>query len=65
MTVSLRRNGVEVDSDTATTNDSGVFTLSFSAGTYLAGEYTAAITGEADSIYLAAEGIANRLILRS
>ena len=65
MTVSLRRNGVEVDSDTATTNDSGEFTLTFSAGTYLAGQYSAVITGEADSIYLSAEGIANRLTLRS
>jgi uncharacterized repeat protein (TIGR02543 family) len=65
MAVSLRRNGVEVASDTATTNDSGVFTLSFSAGTYLAGEYTAVVTGEADSIHLSAEGIANRVTLRS
>jgi uncharacterized repeat protein (TIGR02543 family) len=64
MTVSLRRNGVEVASATVTTNASGEFTASFSGITYLAGEYASVVTGVADSTYLASEGVSNKLTLR-
>jgi len=64
MTVSLRRNGVEVASATVTTNASGEFTSSFSDITYLAGEYSTVVTAVADSTYLASEGTANKLTLR-
>jgi uncharacterized repeat protein (TIGR02543 family) len=64
MTVSLRRNGVEVASATVSTDSSGSFVASFSDINYLAGEYSTAITGVADSTYLASEGVANKLTLR-
>jgi len=64
MTVSLRRNGVEVASATVNTDSSGAFVSSFSGITYLAGEYTTVVTGVADSTYLASEGVANKLTLR-
>ncbi|MFZ4117137.1 MAG: InlB B-repeat-containing protein [Rhodoluna sp.] len=64
MTVSLRRNGVEVVSATVNTDSSGAFVASFSGITYLAGEYTTVVTGVADSTYLASEGVANKITLR-
>ena len=64
MTVSLRRNGVEVATATVSTDSSGSFVASFSDINYLAGEYSTAITGVADSTYLASEGVANKLTLR-
>jgi uncharacterized repeat protein (TIGR02543 family) len=64
LTVSLRRNGVEVVSATATTSASGEFIASFSGITFLAGDYTAVVSGVADSMYLPVQGTANKLVLR-
>ena len=64
VSVSLRRNGVEVKTATGTTSSSGVLSVVFTGTTYVAGDYTAVITGVADSTYLAAQVATAKLTLR-
>ena len=64
VTVSLRRNGVEVATATATTNSAGVFTSSFSGISYLTGDYTAVVTVAADSTYRQTQVTTSKITLR-
>ncbi|MFM8926642.1 MAG: hypothetical protein ACKOFA_00345, partial [Rhodoluna sp.] len=51
VSITLKRNGSTVKSGTATTNGSGVFTLTLPGNTYSAGDYTAVITIAAGAVY--------------
>jgi len=51
VSVSLRRNGSEVKTGSATTNGSGNFTVTLSGTSYSAGNYTAVISVAAGSVY--------------
>ncbi len=62
--VSLRRNGVEVATASATTNSAGVFTSSFSGISYLTGDYTAVVTLAADSTYRQTQVTTSKITLR-
>jgi hypothetical protein len=64
VTVSLRRNGVEVATASGTTKSSGVFSLSFPNGSYLAGDYTAVVTVVADSTYRQSQVTTAKITLR-
>ena len=64
VTVSLRRNGVEVATASGTTNGSGVFNISLSSGSYVSGDYTAVVTVVADSVYRQAQVTTTKLTLR-
>jgi len=64
VTLSLRKNGVEVKSTTATTNGSGVFSKSFSGTSYDAGDYTVKVTLSSGAVYGASERITAKLTLR-
>jgi hypothetical protein len=64
VSVSLRRNGVEVKTTSGTTSSTGVLNVSFAGTTYVAGDYTAVVTGVADSAYLATQFTTAKLTLR-
>ena len=64
VSVSLRRNGVEVNTATGTTSSTGALSVVFTGTTYVAGDYTAVITGVSDSTYLAAQVTTAKLTLR-
>jgi uncharacterized repeat protein (TIGR02543 family) len=64
VTVSLRRNGVEVTTASATTNSSGVFTVSLPNGSYIAGDYTAVVTVVSDSTYRTSQVTTSKITLR-
>ena len=64
VTVSLRRNGVEVASASGSTNSSGVFNVSLPSAVYVAGDYTAVVTVIADSIYRTTQITTTKLTLR-
>ena len=51
VSISLRRNGSTIKSGTATTNGSGVFSLTLPGNSYAAGEYTAVISIAAGNVY--------------
>jgi uncharacterized repeat protein (TIGR02543 family) len=63
-TVSLRRNGVDVETVTATTSSSGVLNVSFTRVTYSGGAYTVEISSAADTTYLATTFTTAKLTLR-
>ena len=65
VSVSLRRNGVEVQTATGITSSSGALNVVFTGTTYVAGSYTAVVTGVADSTYLAVQVTTAKLRLRS
>jgi uncharacterized repeat protein (TIGR02543 family) len=62
--VSLRRNGVDVETVTATTSSSGVLNVSFTRVTYSGGAYTVEISSAADTTYLATTFTTAKLTLR-
>ncbi len=64
VTVSLRRNGVEVATASVTTNSAGVFSLSLPNGSYVAGDYTAVVTLAADSTYRQTQVTTSKITLR-
>jgi hypothetical protein len=63
-TVSLRRNGVDVETVTATTSSSGALNVSFTRVTYSGGAYTVEISSAADTTYLATTFTTAKLTLR-
>jgi uncharacterized repeat protein (TIGR02543 family) len=63
-TVSLRRNGVDVETVTATTSSSGVMNVTFTRVTYSGGAYTVDISSAADTTYLATTFTTAKLTLR-
>jgi len=64
VTLSLRKNGVEVKSITATTNGSGVFSKSFTGTSYDAGDYTVKVTLSSGAVYGLSERVTAKLTLR-
>ena len=64
VTLSLRKDNVEVKSTTATTNGSGVFSKSFTGTTYSAGDYTVVVTLDAGAVYGEATKTSAKLKLR-
>jgi hypothetical protein len=63
-TVSLRRNGVAVETVTAATSSSGVLNVTFTRSTYAGGAYTVEISSAADNTYLATGFTTAKLTLR-
>ncbi|MEY4655482.1 MAG: hypothetical protein ACK5CU_05295 [Rhodoluna sp.] len=64
VTLSLRKDGTEVKSTTATTNGSGQFSKSFTGTTYAAGDYTVVVTLESGAVYASSTKTSAKLKLR-